>query len=185
MARLTTCLLAVLLPAAVTAQDTLVVRADNPPVWGASPRLVEELRIGKADGDARYVFGYVSTVLEAPDGTIWVADRQRAAVRRYSATGEHLGDVGRRGQGPGEFTYIAEMRLLPGGRVAVLDPFNRRIHVFGPDGRFLSAMPSPVGVAGGQESMEVDTAGRLYLRNVERNPRDGRVPVAATDGFRF
>jgi hypothetical protein len=185
MVRLAAVLLALLFPAGATAQDTLVVRADNPPVWGRSPRLVEELRIGTRGSDGPSDFGYVSTVLELPDGSIWVADRQRSVVRRYSSKGEHQGDVGRRGQGPGEFDYIAEMRLLPGGRVAVLDSFNRRIHLFGSDGRFLSALPSPAGVAGGQEAMEVDTAGRLYLRNVERSPRDRRVPVAATDGFRL
>ena len=80
-------------------QDTLVVVADNAPVWGSSPQLIEEVRIGMVGGDDRYTFGLVAGVSATPQGEIWVSDRILGSVRRYSSDGLHLGDVGRKGEG--------------------------------------------------------------------------------------
>ena len=46
------------------------VRGDGPPVWGDTPRLVEEVRIGTLEGDPEYAFGMVGGVLATTDGTI-------------------------------------------------------------------------------------------------------------------
>src|SRR5687767_11242673 len=75
----------------LSAQDTLIVRADNSAVWGTAPKLVEELRIGLRQGDERYEFGLAVDLVELSNGDVWVADRMRGTVRRYSSTGAHLG----------------------------------------------------------------------------------------------
>jgi len=145
------------------AQDTLVVRADNAPAWGESPQLVEEVRIGAIEGDDRYTFGFVAGVATALDGSIWVSDRMLGTLRRYSPAGLHLGDVGRKGQGPGEFNYLMDLRLLPGGSIAVWDPLNTRIHVFSQDGMFERDITVPVlGMLSFPQTFEVDAVGRFY-----------------------
>jgi hypothetical protein len=63
------CFFAVL---AVGARSQEVIDADNPPIWGDSPTLVEEVRIGGIDGPVEYVFGEVDGVLATPAGEIWV-----------------------------------------------------------------------------------------------------------------
>lgn len=86
-----------------------------------------------ADGDEATMFGGVSAV--ATDGErIYVADRQVPAVRIYDSQGRHLGDLGRVGEGPGEFRDPASIGILPDGRVAIFDWRLRRLTVFGADG---------------------------------------------------
>ena len=88
------------------AQDTLVVRADNPPSWGLNLRTVEEVRIGALEGPEEYVFGRVQSIAVGLDGTIYVTDDQVPVIRCYDSDGSYLGDVGREGSGPGEYMRI-------------------------------------------------------------------------------
>jgi hypothetical protein len=173
-------LVAFLHPVQVAAQDTLIVVADNPPVWGAAPQLVEELRIGVLDGDARYQFGSVENVVEVSDAEVWVADETLGVIRRYSLTGVHLGDVGRKGQGPGEFKSMDGMRLLPDGRVALLDISNGRIHLFDEAGHLTGDYRSPnIGLHIFPQPLEVDTAGRLYVKDADRSSLGPNLPFLA------
>ena len=71
----------------LAAQDTLTVVADNPPEWGETPRLVEELRIGVLEGDERYTFVRVVGLVVDPAGVIWVADAGIPAIRRFRPDG--------------------------------------------------------------------------------------------------
>ena len=95
--------------------------ADGPPVWGPSPTLVEEARIGPLMGQAEYAFGRVGGLAVTGDGTIWVSDVQRGAVRRYTADGVYIDQIGRKGEGPGEFVAPANLRVLPDASVIVWD----------------------------------------------------------------
>jgi hypothetical protein len=151
----------------VAAQDTLIVRADNPPVWGAAPELVEELRIGVLEGNPAYTFGRITGVIAHESGEIWVADSGAHLIRRFSPDGRHLGDVGREGQGPGEFgsPWIA-MDRLPDGRVAAWDMCRPLIHLFGSDGTFLTDWTVRRPSCGGQaQPMRADPTGILHLRS--------------------
>lgn len=159
-------------------QDTLVVQADGPPEWGDEPRLVEELRIGSLSGDERYTFGLIAGVAVARDGSIWVSDRTLGTIRRYSPGGSHLGDVGRRGEGPGEFNYLMDIRLLPDGMIAVWDPLNTRIHIFNEGGEFDSDLRVRVrGMYNIPQNFEVDSAGYMY--GVALDP-----PASGSQSFR-
>jgi hypothetical protein len=167
-------LLLTALGAALAAQDTVVVRADNPPEWGMAPRLVEDLRIGALEGDEAYTFGEVRDVAVASDGTIWVADRQTRLIRRYSRDGQHLGSVGGPGEGPGEFGSINGLARLPDGRFVAWDAALVRFSLFSPDGRFekASRVPTPIVYLRNMESLRVDDQFRLYIRSVDLSNRD-------------
>lgn len=144
------------------AQDTVVVHADNPPVWGSSPTLVEELRIGGMGDDAA-AFGRVAAVAVDDRGVIWVADEMAAEVKRFGPDGQLLGVVGRRGEGPGEFQGISGIKRMPDGRMVVWDQHTGRFSYFSPEGRFLASTPRAIGVLGGlQEVFQIDTTGSLY-----------------------
>ena len=148
--------------------DTLVVSANHPPVWGSQPKLVEEVRIGLIDGDPAYTFGRVSGVAAGLDGTIWVADALAATIRRFTADGTHLGDVGRKGEGPGEF--IGGMNIgikrISEGRMAVFDANARRVSFFAPDGTYLSSWAAPVFcITSRDPPLVAAVEGPLYLRS--------------------
>jgi len=146
-----------------SAQDTITVQADNPPVWGDAT-LVEELRVGTLAGDERYTFGLVVGVAEAPDGTIWVADRMAAGLRRYSADGTYLNQVGQRGDGPGEFQYLMDLRLTPEGEISAWDPMGQRITFFDLAGDVVGTTRVVTGgVMGNHQPYEVDSDGHHYI----------------------
>ena len=159
------CLVGLLVAAGdLGAQEPILRRADNAPRWGENPRLVEEVRIGSLVGAEEYSFGSVGGVGVLNDGSVWVGDSQRHAILRYSAEGAFLGQVGREGEGPGEFRYPSALRVMDGGRVFVWDPGLVRISEFSSEGAFLSSFSPPTHMVGGRfEEFEVDSEGYLYL----------------------
>jgi len=144
-----------------TTGDTVTVRTVAGRVWGDTVDLVAEVRIGTMEGDDEYILGNPTQLAIAPDGTIYVLDRQVPVVRAYGPDGTFLRNLGRDGGGPGEYKNPDGLAVLPDGRVLVKDPGNARIQVFGPSGE-------PDGTwwyIGGWNTSHrfyVDTAGNSY-----------------------
>lgn len=132
-------------------------------VWGETS-VVEELAIGVETGDEEYMFGVVRDVAAAPDGTIWVVDSRPMVIRMYDADGEFIRDVGREGQGPGEY-QSATLQVLPDGRVAVWDYMNNRISLFSSQGVYQDGIAVDASL-GGSGTLQVDTEGNLYVRDL-------------------
>ena len=82
-------------PSISLAQNSVTIRADNPPIWGNDVELMQEVRIGVLDGEPEYVFGWIVDMALGPDGSIFVVEGQGAVVRKYSPDGEYLHDIGR------------------------------------------------------------------------------------------
>ncbi len=121
-----------------TIADTITVRTVRGGGWGTAT-LVEELRIGKADGTEDETFGRISALAVAPGGDIFAYDEQSNAIRRFGADGTDLGRVGRSGSGPGEYRSIAGMTVMDDGRLVAHDFGNRRFNFYGPDGTFITS----------------------------------------------
>ena len=66
------------------AQDVLRIKADNPPVWGLSAALIEEVSIGEVDGPQEYALGRIYQAAVAPDGGFYLYDDNDVQVRRYA-----------------------------------------------------------------------------------------------------
>lgn len=155
------------------AQDTLVVRADNAPIWGTDLSLVEELRLGVLDGPVEEAFTEIRGFVTLDDGELWIGDG--ASVRRFTESGRFIGELGREGEGPGEFKGIAGMKRMPDGRVVVFDPWVGRLSYFSPDGSFLSSSPRAIGVVlARHELLEVDSDGNLYQYWIRLDADSGR-----------
>jgi hypothetical protein len=78
-------------------------------------------------------FYRVRDAIRLPDGSIVVADRGSCEVRLFSATGEFVRAVGRRGEGPGEFERLTSIHRIRGDSLIAFDYWLRRITVLGPD----------------------------------------------------
>ena len=115
-----------------TIGDTTVVRTLSGSVWGAEASLEPEVTIGELDGPEEYLFGRIRSIAVNNDGTVYVLDQQAQHVRVFDSSGVYLETLGRRGQGPGEFSRAEAIALLPDGRLVVRDPDNQRVAVFGP-----------------------------------------------------
>ncbi len=100
------------------------------------------------------------------DGRVYVCDTLAHRVRIFDREGRLLRDLGRRGEGEGEFNFPTMIRLDPEGRLLVADSLNFRIQIFAPDGSFLGSfghhgdatgdMARPKGVA-------ADADGHIYV----------------------
>lgn len=147
-----------------TVGDTVVVRTLAGSAWRTDARLEPELRIGAFEGEDVYMLGDVTGLAVAPDGAIYVYDRQIPALRKYSPDGEFIATFGREGGGPGEYEQSdGGLAVLPDGRVLLRDPGNARITVYSPDGETLDSWP----LRGGyftSRPLYVDTAGRAYTQ---------------------
>ena len=154
----------------IDGKETNVVN-ESGSVWG-TVELVEEASIGTLEGEDEYVFGRVASV--ATDGRhIYVLDRMATIVRVYDLSGEHLFDIGRPGDGPGEFRRPWVLGLTAERRLIVRDIGQARIHEFSADnGELLADWHAP----GGAPTTVTDE-GFIYVY--------GRLPDGPDGEFRF
>ena len=103
--------------------------------------ITEVMRIGGLEGEMEYTYTGVSTMTVAPDGRLFVVDRQGPVLREYNPHGEHVRDIGRSGQGPGEIQQVSSLAILESGELAVADIGNRRVSYFSSEGDFLRSLP--------------------------------------------
>lgn len=75
----------------------------------------------------------------APNGELVVSDGYgNARIVRFSADGHHLGEFGKRGDGPDEFQLPHNVVIDHRGRIYVSDRDNQRVEVFDAKGKYLS-----------------------------------------------
>lgn len=98
-------------------------------------------------------------------------------------SGRALFDVGRRGEGPGEFNLPRDAVVGPGGELYVVDGGNFRVQVFDTEGKFVKTFGA-IGRQGGQFSrpkeIAVDKDGNVYVvdtafGNFQIFDREGRL----------
>ena len=90
--------------------------------------------------DAALLIAAASLTFDADH--VFVADAEDHDIKVFSKAGRFEGAIGRRGQGPGEFSFPSGVSVL-GGRVFVADKLNRRIQVLDLSGRFVRTFSVP------------------------------------------
>jgi len=70
---------------------------------------------------------------------VYIEDDSDMGIKVFDPQGKYLRTIGRKGNGPGEFGRIADMTILPDGRLLVTDFETRRTSLFSPEGQFLSS----------------------------------------------
>lgn len=92
------------------------------------------------------------------------SDRHRVVI--YGKDGEKLSELGRRGQGDGEFNVPLQGVVGSDGTLYVLDAGNFRIQAFSPDGRFLRAfgkVGNQLGDIARPRGIAIDAQDNLYV----------------------
>lgn len=150
-----------------TEGDITTVINESGSVWQGTAVLVEEASIGVEFGRDPYMFGRVTSVAMSDD-RIYVTDRQVPALRVYDWSGRYLRDIGRQGQGPGEFQSAASVGIDGAGRVWLDDMAGSRVLVFSPDGEPLATLRKRPPYVAGSTPMVVTADGRGFVLGIER-----------------
>lgn len=118
--------------------DGAVTTVDNAAgsVWDGDGTLRLQASIGVAEGEDPYIFGRIGAVT-ATEERIIVADEQVPVVRVYDFDGNYLHDLGRAGQGPGEYGLPRGLGTDARHRVFIRDDARYAIHVYELDGTHL------------------------------------------------
>ena len=109
-----------------------MARNDGEPNWTLSNH--PEVDIGVAEGDERYELAGASSSIRLADGRVVIANSGTSELRFYDGTGRFLKSVGRKGEGPGEFTGSLQMVATSNREFAVFDQSAQRLSVFDTSG---------------------------------------------------
>lgn len=117
------------------------------------PRIEELFRVGGADAPDWASFARVSALAFDPAGNLYIADVRTNTVVLVDRQGRFLRNVGREGDGPGEFRAPSRLAVDRTGRLVVWDLLRDLYQLFAPDGDFLFAvreageLSGPAGIA--------------------------------------
>ncbi|MFW6088785.1 MAG: 6-bladed beta-propeller [Gemmatimonadota bacterium] len=159
------------------------------PAWGADKawRLSDEpdLVIGSLDGPAPYTFS-APRPYALSDGRILVAELAQQEIRIFSADGEHLLTAGGKGDGPGEFTRLNDLVVLPGDTILAFDGGHMRFTAFDDAGTLLdmATLDFPTDTWRGRFFGVVDTlrvVGRSFASDDTSGLSRERIEVALHD----
>ncbi len=140
-------------------------------VWGDTVRIGHP---GDSDGDPAYLFGMLAGAARLSDGRVVVADMQASQLRFFGPDGVHLRSVGRRGDGPGEFTAVMGLARLAGDSLFVLDR-SARWSLFDGAGEFVQSGRFDLSGWAHDIGPEIDgvfSDGTLFVRHRFRTERE-------------
>ena len=81
-------------------------------------------------------------VIVAPSGEVYIVNFAESRVQHYDAEGGKLPQIGRKGKGPGEFTYPSQFFLFD-EKIYVYDWLESTVSSFALDGSFISRHQTP------------------------------------------
>lgn len=154
--------------------DTTVVRTLSGSVWEGEATLVPEISIGELDGPDELLFGWIRSIAVDADHNVYAFDDQAQEVRVFDSAGQYVETLGRRGEGPGEFSRAEAIATLPDGRLVVRDPGNSGLEVFVPGTTETERWRYEAGGLYSVTPLLTDASGRTYLETRDRS-RDGFV----------
>ena len=115
-----------------------VVKNPAQPIYSKDVfKLEEDLTIENVEEDEGFTFQDIMHLAVDDDENIYASDSKAAFIKVFDKTGNYLRTIGKKGQGPGEFSYPFEILVLPQGELMVNDLYQLRVHFFSLDGKFL------------------------------------------------
>jgi hypothetical protein len=97
---------------------------------------IEDLSIGHEENDENYMFVYPADIESDTDGNIFILDYRECLIKEYDPHGHFIRQIGRRGQGPGEFQGPYSMVISHQNKIYVGDPGLNKIEEFSLDGDY-------------------------------------------------
>ena len=89
-------------------------------------------------GDPHKAFYFPRDMAIARNGDFFVLDTGNNQVQVFDSTRTYLRTLGKKGNGPGEFQMPQAILLLPGNRLLVSQPFQKRVQILSREGQYLN-----------------------------------------------
>ena len=137
-----------------------------------------DVTIGVVEGEVPYNLTGVTGATRLSDGTIVVANCASGELRYFDRAGRFVRSVGRKGKGPGEFSYLRRLLAFRGDTLAVPDPMEARITIFAPHGDLVRTIP-----LGPVSAQFLDVLGRMSDGSFVARRLDYR--TSAEEGMRY
>lgn len=164
---------------ALTPCQAQVVSGDRPQC--ASCRI--DLRL-VASLDSDHVSGMPNSVARANDGSVFLVDRNERRVHRFSSKGDYLGELGKKGAGPGEYLSAFHVAVSD-SLVVVADRALARATVYSTiTGRFVRSFALH---GGPTTSLAVSRSGKVFIaaRHPEKGAKESLVAEYSAMGERL
>lgn len=114
-----------------------VVKNSNEPIFPEKRiEFIKELSIGDEEKGDDYIFTDADNLAIDSKGDIYVLDKRQTTIKKYNNQGEHIINLGRSGQGPGEFEMLVFIETNDKDELFALDLMQREIEVFNSDGSY-------------------------------------------------
>jgi len=94
--------------------------------------LTEAFRIGDESASDSVLFGFVFGMAVDSRGHLYITHDRVKRIRKFSKEGILIGEIGREGEGPGEFIDMPDVHLGPGDSLYAWDIFASRLTIFSP-----------------------------------------------------
>jgi hypothetical protein len=145
----------------LTENGISTVRTLSGSVWQHPAQLVEEISIGTDEADSPYLFNQIVD-LDFDGESIYVLDGSDAVLRVFDSDGVHRQDIGRPGEGPGEFRRPEKVAVdRQAGHIFVRDYSARYLNVYDLSGRPLDRWHFNIRFSG-TFPMQLTGEGELY-----------------------
>lgn len=109
-------------------------------------------------------FDVVQSLRELPNGKLLVVDMGPKALLLVDFKGGSHSQIGRNGQGPGEYQFPGDLVPYLGDTTLLVDRASRRLLPVTADGKMGKVIPFPDMVQGLSEMRGADPKGRLYFQ---------------------
>ncbi len=94
--------------------------------------LTEAFRIGDESASDSVLFGFVFGMAVDSRGQLYITHDRLKRIRKFSKEGILIGEIGREGEGPGEFIDMPDVHLGPGDSLYAWDIWASKLTIFSP-----------------------------------------------------
>jgi len=137
-----------------------VMNPDFPQDGRINYRIADEIILGEEEGPEEGILFFPYDIRVDSQDQIYVLDAEDVVIKIYDRNGIWIRNVGRKGQGPGEYMDISDFEVSHDGRIFILDAQQHRVSILRPDGTFDSSFL----VKGYFFRLKVDKKEQVYLQ---------------------
>lgn len=161
-----------------TQGEVTVIKNPSTPLFGSiTLELEEDLVLGDTIHEHSFFFNRISAKVDG-QGNIYIWDPNSYRIQKFDPEGGFLQTIGRRGEGPGEFSQAFGLTFLVAESGRLFGRENGRIHVFDEQGEYERPVPiSPTG-----SDFAVLSEDRFAASDQEFTPEGSFEQVLLTDG---